>query len=212
MTVHNQITGPEEGTALHYHGINQQGTPWVDGVPAVSMCPIVPGNSYTQSFQATPFGTAYYHSHYSSQWASGIWGAIVIHGPRSYDYDIDLGPVMLSDFFHRDYYSVLEDVMGTDTNLVRPPSDNNLINGKMITDCGNSPKSQCTSNAGISKFRFTSGKRHLLRLINTGSQNIQKFSIDSHNMTVIANDLIPLKPFTKNIVTLGVSLVTHQGC
>ena len=102
--------------------------------------------------------------------------------------------------------------MGTDlTNedAVRPPSDNNLINGKMNFACGNSTgnstKGACVNNAGLSKFSFTSGKKHRLRLINSGIQAIQKFSIDNHNMTVIANDFIPVVPYETTIVTLGVS-------
>jgi FtsP/CotA-like multicopper oxidase with cupredoxin domain len=32
ITVINQITGPEEGTSLHWHGILQKTTPYYDGV------------------------------------------------------------------------------------------------------------------------------------------------------------------------------------
>ena len=102
--------------------------------------------------------------------------------------------------------------MGTDLaneDAVRPPSDNNLINGKMNFACGNSTSNSttgtCVNNAGLSKFSFTSGQKHRLRLINTGIQAIQKFSIDNHKMTVIANDLIPVVPYEKTVITLGVS-------
>jgi hypothetical protein len=53
----------------------------------------------------------------------------------------------------------------------------------------------CTNNAGISKFKFTTGKTHRLRLINAGSEGIQRFSIDGHNLTVIANDFVPIVSF-----------------
>ncbi len=33
---------------------------------------------------------------------------------------------------------------------------------------------------------------------------MQRFSIDGHNMTVIANDFVPVKPYTTNVVTLGI--------
>ena len=61
-----------------------------------------------------------------------------------------------------------------------------------------------TSGAGLSKFQFTSGKSHRLRLINSGAEGIQKFSIDNHTMTVFANDFVPVQPYETNIVTLGV--------
>ena len=61
-----------------------------------------------------------------------------------------------------------------------------------------------TNNAGISKFQFTTGKVHRLRLINSGAEGIQKFSIDGHSMTVMANDFVEVQPYQTNIVTLGV--------
>lgn len=68
VTVHNQITEPEEGTALHWHGLLQTETPWFDGVPGVQQCPIAPGNSFTYQFKADLYGTSWYHSHYSGQY------------------------------------------------------------------------------------------------------------------------------------------------
>jgi FtsP/CotA-like multicopper oxidase with cupredoxin domain len=62
-------------------------------------------------------------------------------------------------------------------------------------------------NAGLSKFRFQQGKTHRLRLINAGAEGIQRFSIDGHDMTVIANDFVPLQPYTTQVVTLGVSFL-----
>ena len=59
-------------------------------------------------------------------------------------------------------------------------------------------------NAGLSKFNFQSGKTHRLRLINAGAEGIQRFTIDGYEMTIIANDFVPIKPYTTNMVTLGV--------
>jgi FtsP/CotA-like multicopper oxidase with cupredoxin domain len=69
VTVHNHISGPEEGTSLHWHGLLQKETPWFDGVPAVQQCPIAPGSSFTYSFKADIYGSSWYHSHYSAQYA-----------------------------------------------------------------------------------------------------------------------------------------------
>ena len=63
-----------EGTALHWHGFLQQGTPYYDGVPSVQQCPIAPGASFTYRFQADLFGTSWYHSHYSAQFGAGLLG------------------------------------------------------------------------------------------------------------------------------------------
>ncbi|KAL9604616.1 MAG: hypothetical protein Q9219_000336 [cf. Caloplaca sp. 3 TL-2023] len=140
-----------------------------------------------------------------AQYAEGLWGPMVIHGPNSANYDVDLGPVAINDYFHSPYFETLKGVMGTDPGAFRPASDNNLINGKMNFDCSNSTTgNKCTNNAGVSKFQFTSGKTHLLRLMNTGTQGIQKFSIDNHVMSVIATDNTPIKPYDATVVTLAV--------
>jgi hypothetical protein len=95
ITVTNEITGPEEGTLLHWHGLLHKGSPWMDGVPAIDSCPIAPGKSFTYTFLADQYGTSWWHSHYSAQYVDGLLGPMIIHGPTSAPYDIDLGPVFL---------------------------------------------------------------------------------------------------------------------
>lgn len=203
VNVTNEITGPEEGTALHWHGLLQRATPWFDGVPSVQQCPIAPGKSLTYNFQADLYGSSWYHSHYSAQYAGGLLGPMIIHGPTHVPYDEDIGPVLLTDWFHDEYFSIVEKLMGVPS--VIPTADNNLINGKMNYDCSLAqPGVNCTSNAGISKFNFTSGKTYRLRLINGAAEALLRFSIDSHEMTVMANDFVPVQPYTTNVVTLGV--------
>lgn len=203
--VHNNITGPEEGTALHWHGLLQTDSPWEDGVPAVQQCPIAPGKSLKYSFKADLYGTSWYHSHYSAQYSGGLFGPMIIHGPQNADYDIDLGPVILSDYFHTPYYQLVEEVMGTNLSLVAPKSDNNLINGKMDYNCSLvTDGTPCVDNAGLAKFQFQTGKKYRLRLINAGAEGIQKFSIDGHTLTVMANDFVPIVPYQTEIVTLAV--------
>jgi hypothetical protein len=53
-----------------------------------------------------------------SRYAGGLIGPMIIHGPQTVAYDIDKGPIILSDWFHRDYLSIVEDVVGTDVTKV----------------------------------------------------------------------------------------------
>ena len=184
IEVCKNIVGPDEGTALHWHGMLQKSTPWFDGVPAVEQCPIAPGKCMTYNFIADLDGTSWYHSHYSAQYNAGLLGPMIVHGPKNVPYDIDLGAVLLIDWYHTDYYDLVKQVMHTPA---APPikSDNNPIDGKMNFNCTlASAGQQCTDNAGVSKFKFASGKKHRLRLINGGSEGLQRFTIDGHNMTV----------------------------
>lgn len=207
VTVHNNITGPEDGTSIHWHGILQKGTQWFDGIPSISQCPIAPGSTFTYRFKADMYGSSWYHSHYSAQYTAGVFGPLTIYGPKHAPYDIDVGPVILGDYYHRDYFDVLRDVAGPspDFKVYVPASDNNLINGKNNYNCSMATSNAtCHSNAGLSKFRFTSGKTHRLRLINAGAAALVHFSIDGHSLQVIANDFTPLKPYETEVITLGV--------
>lgn len=78
VTVENRIA--DEGTSLHWHGFLQKETPWFDGAPGIQQCPIAPGSTFTYSFRADLYGTSWYHSHFSSQYADGLLGPIVVLG------------------------------------------------------------------------------------------------------------------------------------
>ena len=97
ITVKNSMQ--DNGTSMHWHGIRQLNSVGSDGVNGITECPLAPGQSKTYTFQATQFGTSWYHSHYSSQYGSGIVGTIVIDGPASSNYDIDLGKYISSYFY-----------------------------------------------------------------------------------------------------------------
>ncbi|KAI1816141.1 multicopper oxidase [Poronia punctata] len=207
VNVHNNILDePQEGTSLHWHGFLQSGTPWQDGTPGVTQCPIAPGRNFKYRFRAEQHGTSWYHSHYSAQYAGGLFGPIVVHGPTNAKYDIDLGPVMITDWWHEDYFTTVQEVMAPGFQG-HTYSDNNLINGRMNFDCATLPygdRTRCTNHAGLSKFLFKRGKTHRLRLINSGTEAVQRISIDNHIMTVIANDFTEVKPYDTKVVTLGV--------
>jgi FtsP/CotA-like multicopper oxidase with cupredoxin domain len=140
---------------------------------------------------------------------------MIIHGPKTVEYDIgmssyllfqtilltnrvDKGPIILSDYYHATSLTLEEDAIGTDESKVAPFSNNNLINGRNNFDCSTKAANDttpCKSNAGVTNFRFTPGKKHRLRLINAGGDGQQKFSIDGHNLTIIAQDFVLIKPY-----------------
>ncbi|MCJ1258523.1 hypothetical protein MMC24_006356 [Lignoscripta atroalba] len=142
---------------------------------------------------------------------------MVIYGPKHIPYDIDLGPVLLSDWFHKDYFTVVEAIVGNNASNWPQASNNNLINGRNNFNCSSVTNgTPCFNNAGLSKFRFRAGKVHKLRLVNAGAAGLQKFSIDGHMLTVIANDYVAIKPYNTSVVTLGIGqrsdvLVTATG-
>ncbi|PHH77561.1 hypothetical protein CDD80_493 [Ophiocordyceps camponoti-rufipedis] len=206
VTVHNALRDPGEGVSMHWHGFLQEGKPWEDGVPGVTQCPIAPGATFTYTFEAQLYGTSWWHSHYSAQWASGLFGAIIIYGPELVPYDYDAGPVLLSDWYHKDYFQLVEETLSPLTGGVFL-SDNNLINGKGSFDCtllGSNNRLPCNLNAGPAVFEFERGKTYRLRIINAGAEGEQRFSIDGHSLLVIANDFVPVRPYEAKVLTLGI--------
>lgn len=55
------------GTSLHFHGIRQNMTNQNDGVPAITQCPLAPGDTMTYTWRATQYGSSWYHSHFAVQ-------------------------------------------------------------------------------------------------------------------------------------------------
>ncbi|KAL1306441.1 hypothetical protein AAFC00_005140 [Neodothiora populina] len=159
VTLHNEL---DEGTALHWHGFLQKGTQSFDGVPGISLCPIAPGKSFTYTFTAELYGTSWWHSHYSSQYASGMSGPIVIYGPQNAKYDIDLSPISGTDWYHTYYMDLVEGLSQPIPNTRIPYSQNVLINGKNNYDCSKTELG-CIEDAGLATFNLTSGKKHHLR-------------------------------------------------
>lgn len=74
-----------------------------------------------------------------------------------------------------------------------PTLDNGLINGTNTYDDGGSRY----------EVAFTSGTSYRLRLVNGAVDTHFKFMIDNHTMTVIASDLVPITPYTTNVLDIG---------
>ena len=67
-----------EGLSIHWHGMHQMNTPWMDGIAHISQCPINPGSTFRYMFKAKPTGTMWYHSHVGTQRTEGMYGALIV--------------------------------------------------------------------------------------------------------------------------------------
>jgi FtsP/CotA-like multicopper oxidase with cupredoxin domain len=64
-------------TSIHFHGIFQNGTNWMDGTNGVTQCPIAPKGKFQYRFTvAGQSGTYFYHGHQSAQIADGLFGLV----------------------------------------------------------------------------------------------------------------------------------------
>lgn len=61
VELENRLTGA--GLAVHWHGLHQRETPWMDGVPMVTQCPIPSGDTFRYVMNAREPGTHFWHAH-----------------------------------------------------------------------------------------------------------------------------------------------------
>lgn len=73
------------------------------------------------------------------------------------------------------------------------------------------PHPKCVNDAigtlqagGISRKIFQEGKRYLLKLINSSAEAMFIFSIDDHELEVIATDLVPINPYKTSSLFIGI--------
>ncbi|KAL3423691.1 multicopper oxidase [Phlyctema vagabunda] len=200
LVIHVTNNMAHNGTAIHWHGIRQLGSLEYDGVPGVTQCPIAPGESLTYKFQATQYGSSWYHSHFTLQYGDGLLGPLIINGPATADYDEDLGAVFLQDWGHRSVFQLWDTA-----KLGGPPElENGLINGNNTFDCSTSTDENCVGGGIKTTFNFEAGKKYRMRLINAAVDGHFQFSIDGHSLTVIANDLVPIVPYAADSIEISI--------
>jgi len=180
------------GTSIHWHGIRQLNSHLQDGANGVTECPIPPGSSKTYKFLAWQYGTSWYHSHFSAQYANGVTGTIQINGPTSLPYDIDLGTFPITDY----YYRTADDLVEFNKFNGPPASDNVLFNG--------TNKHPVTGAGAYANVTLVPGKRHKLRIINTSAENHFILTLDKHDMTIVAMDFVPVNSFTTKSIFVAI--------
>ncbi|KAL7271307.1 hypothetical protein RUND412_005947 [Rhizina undulata] len=200
LRIHVTNSLQNNGTSIHWHGVRQYLTNEEDGVNGVTECPLAPGESLTYEWNATQYGTSWYHSHFSLQYAEGVAGPIVIRGPASADYDVDVGPIMVTEWYHHTAFS-LWDEAHTNPN---PSAQNGLINGTNTYDCTSSTDSNCVGGGTRWETTFTKGLKYRMRFINTAVDTMFKLSIDNHTFTVISADFVPIVPYNTTYLSIGI--------
>ncbi|ETI24015.1 hypothetical protein G647_03384 [Cladophialophora carrionii CBS 160.54] len=192
VTVINKLQ--DNSTSIHFHGIRQFGTNDQDGVPGVTECGIAGnGGSRTYTWKATSYGTSWYHSHTFAQYGDGIRGPIVIHGPATANYDYDMGTVMIDDT----YTNTAAAQAAVIAHFGPGGSFNTLFNGK-----NKNPDPVGPGGAPFS-WGLKPCRKHLFRIINSSTQNSWIVSFDSHKMTVVAADFVPIVPYTTTTLKIA---------
>mmetsp|Transcript_30949 Transcript_30949/g.75695 ORF Transcript_30949/g.75695 Transcript_30949/m.75695 type:complete len:839 (-) Transcript_30949:88-2604(-) len=130
ITVNGRFPGPEvrvplganvrvrvrnhlgEPTSIHWHGMHARGSPYDDGVDGVTQCGVCNGTVYEYRFTATPHGTHWYHSHSGTQYADGLFGALIVErdgDAERWGYD-DERVLMIGEWYHRESKYIMDEI------------------------------------------------------------------------------------------------------
>jgi len=112
------INSMHETTTIHWHGMHQRLTPFMDGVPHVTQYPIEAGQAFRYRFEVDHGGTNWWHSHTEHQRAFGLAGPLVVRMPPKlnphahlYDFDMSEHVIMIQDWVHNFVESVAENIL-----------------------------------------------------------------------------------------------------
>lgn len=193
VTVNNHLTN---STAIHWHGIYQNGTNSMDGTVGITGCPIAPQLSFTYEFKVQgQSGTYWYHAHQGNQASDGLVGPLIIHSKDEKQLQqiqcTSDRVIMLSDHYHDLSGILARKYLAPDMENAEPVPDGALINGRAIRNCDDLPHRNCdntTSNVGFPAFDLEPNRHHRLRIINVGAFAEFQFQIDEHELAVTEVD------------------------
>lgn len=124
------------------------------------------------------------------------------------NYDVDLGPLLMSDWYHADAFSLYQIEIATPQ---APLPETNILNGKGVFDCEPATDPRCTGLHQRHEILFQRGTAYKLGLVNTGSLLTYKFWIDGHSFTVVQTDFVPIKPYVTDVLIVGIGTFNRQN-
>ncbi len=226
VDVHNRLPG--ESTSIHWHGMDQFNTPWMDGVGFVSQCPFGPGETFRYIFKAFPSGTFWYHAHMGSQRTDGIYGGLIIH-EKNLDYSIKFEDqpehhtVMLLEWYQVPTKMIMSQLrtstgLFTSTRTGRVPTSSKDRYETTVsfdgTEVGFIPFWSALINgkgrhrgvdyrtSRLHVFQVDRGKTYRFRLIGSQGHNAFMFSIEGHTLKVMATDGYVTQPVEVDYVAV----------
>lgn len=195
VDVHNAISSSFD-TSIHWHGMLQRESLWMDGVPMLTQCSIHVGNVFRYNFLADDPGTHWFHSHTGNcfdsttkytivcellhlsdkglQKADGLYGGLVVRSANDcnknlYDYDLIDHTLILSDWTNlpaSSYATGFRSAILTVNSLT--------VDGHGIYV---NPMTKENTIAPMKVVYCQRDKRYRFRIVNAGNQNCP-FEVD----------------------------------
>ncbi|CAD6252954.1 unnamed protein product [Miscanthus lutarioriparius] len=200
VIVHVVNQSPHNMT-IHWHGVKQQLNCWVDGVPMITQCPILPNHNFTYRFDvAGQEGTLWWHAHVFSLRGT-VHGAFIIRprhgGANSYPFpkahrEI---PIVIGEWWEMDLEQMDSDFVH---GFLDDQPSASTINGK-LGDLFN-----CEGAVEVGYvLDMEPGKTYLLRVINAALFSEYYLRISGHKFTVVAGDANYVNPYRTDIPAIS---------
>ncbi|KAI0234468.1 Oxidoreductase OpS5 [Lamellibrachia satsuma] len=202
-----------EGITVHFHGVLQRGTPWMDGVGYITQCPIPPRQTFTYRFEARPSGTHWYHSHIENQRIDGLYGMLIVHRrPPA----VPSFPMLIADWYDED--AVTMDILSPyRTGLHRGTGENFTPRSKRALTADGAEylaliygaslingRGRRTGNLlPLETFSVEQGQRYRFRVAHTGVELQYEVTVDAHVLTVVATDGYDVMPLQVDVIVLN---------
>lgn len=222
LYIHVQNHMSQEPVTIHCHGLffNQEDS-YNDGAAFINQCAI-PANGGTYTYKVKlgkeQWGTYWYHSHFSTQYADGLFGPLVIHSSKEDElleekYDMDM-VVLVNDYYHDMANKYLVDYLAPDNENNEPTPDNGLIQGVNVFEYDSAsyvvPHDDLSRNVTDSQSNYPiidlkRNKKYRMRVINAGFFAPFTFSIDQHLLKLIEADGTNIEPLSVESLAISVS-------
>ncbi|KAJ2659253.1 ferroxidase fet3 [Coemansia sp. RSA 1200] len=181
----------DEPTAVHFHGLFQNGTAYGDGAGMTTQCGIPPGGTHTYvAATGRQTGTYWVHGHFHDQNADGLRAPLVIHEavpPADYDAEYLFS---LEDWYDQPFADRMRVVLDPRGKFPPDPAfPYGLVNGY------NGNKTQ--------PIRFEPGRRYRIRVVNMSLTEWFRFSLPGHRLRVIEADGVRAQPCDVDALDLG---------
>ncbi|XP_076162848.1 uncharacterized protein LOC143144386 isoform X1 [Ptiloglossa arizonensis] len=186
---------PGKAAAVHWRGQTQIESPYMDGAPLVTQCPIPSYTTFQYKFRASAAGTHLWHAHAGADVTNGIFGALIvkqadIRDPHRALYDIEdtSHVILVTQWQHTTDFAFAQG--HTKPGIL-------LVNGR-----GRQPNGP---NVPFTRFNVVPGRRHRFRLANAGGAGSCPItiSVDAHPLLLIALDGHSVDPRQVTSITLA---------
>lgn len=201
----------DDVVTVHWHGMTQKNTPFMDGPMGLTQCPINTfvkasntllsqtnnATSLTYTFTPEASGTYWYHGHYNEQFIDGLYGMLIVEDAPATTAAykaIGVQPSVETSLMFSTYFDLLPRDLADAYNSassfgVEPIPDYIIVNNMQSRSM---------------KIVVKRDQQLRLRLLNTAAMTMFRFFVDGLPITVIEADGTPLEPIDFASVLLNV--------